>query len=217
MIRINLLGKRKDSPVPFALDEKLEKLGINIGDFSELLQGLVRLGTVALGLYVANYVPTYLHEEKMKQLDEKYSKLAVRTAELQKEVSSKRDIRKQMEQLNKEEVDLQRQLNAVNALQRNRSSAFVTLNDLVVNLSKSRKLWINDLKYEGQKIFMNGHSWEYIPINDFVKDISESTRYTNVLFKEVAAEEAKRVVPGVPESAQKIKKFALEFTVREME
>ncbi len=162
-------------------------------------------------------MPTYLYEEKVKELDEKHSKLAVKAEELQKELNTKRDIRKQMEQLNKEEVELQRQLNAVNALQRDRSSAFATLNDVVQQLAKTQKVWIEDLKYENRKVILNGRAWEYFPINDFVKAITESTRYTNVIFKEISAEEAKKLIAGVPEALQKTKRFSLEFNVRELE
>jgi Tfp pilus assembly protein PilN len=217
MIRINLLGKKKVAAMPFGLDEKLEKFGVSFTDFNELRPALVRLLVLFAGLYIANYVPTYLHEEKIKELDEKQTKLAQKSAELQKELNTKKDIRKQMEQLNKEEVELQRQLNAVNALQRDRASAFSTLNDIVQQLAKTQKVWVEDLKYENRKITLNGRSWEYFPVNDFVKSITESTRYTNVLFREIAAEEAKKPIAGVPEALQKTKKFNLEFTVRELE
>jgi len=217
MIRINLLGKKKIAAMPFGIDEKLEKLGVSLTDFNELRPALVRLITLVVGLYIGNFVPTYLYEEKMKELDEKQTKLAMKSGELQKELNTKRDIRKQMEQLNKEEVELQRQLNAVNALQRDRASAFSTLNDVVQQLAKTQKVWVEDLKYENRKVTLNGRAWEYFPINDFVKAITESTRYTNVIFREISAEEAKKLIAGVPEALQKTKKFSLEFNVRELE
>lgn len=217
MIRINLLGKKKAAAVPFGLDEKLAKLGISVDDFNELRPFLIRAVVLVVGLYVANFVPTYLHEQKVKELDEKIQKLTARSSELQRELASKKDIRKQMEQLNKEEVELQRQLNAVNALQRDRSQAFQTLNDVVVHLNKSQKVWIEELKYDKQKslVVLKGSAWEYFPINDFVKAITESTRYTNVLFKEIVAQEVAKPLPGVPEALQKTKKFSLEFGIRD--
>lgn len=215
MIRINLLGKKKAAAVPFGLDEKLAKVGVSVDDFTELRLPLLRVAVVVVGLYIANYVPTYLHEQKMKELDEKMQKLQARTTELTRELGTKKDIRKQMEQLNKEEVELQRQLNAVNALQRDRANAFTTLNDVVINLNKTQKVWIEDLKYDKTKVNLNGRAWEFFPINDFVKAITESTRYYNVLFKEITAEDAKKPVPGVPEALQKTKKFSLEFNVRD--
>lgn len=217
MIRINLLGKKKVAAMPFGIDEKLEKLGVSLTDFNDLRPAIVRIITLVVGLYIANFVPTYLHEEKMRELDEKQAKLTQKSSDLQKELNTKKDIRKQMEQLNKEEVELQRQLNAVNALQRDRASAFSTLNDIVQQLAKTQKVWIEDLKYENRKVILNGRAWEYFPINDFVKSIIESTRYTNVLFKEITAEDAKKLVAGVPEALQKTKKFSLEFIVRELE
>ena len=217
MIRINLLGKKKSASAAFGLDKQFEKLGINFSDIQELRPALVRVATVIVGLYIGNFVPTYLHEEKMRSLEAELSKLTAKSAELTKELATKKDIRKQMEQLNKEEVELNRQLNAVNALQQGRSLAFNTLNDIMVQLGKAGKIWIDDLKYENHKVTLTGRSWEYFAVNDFVKAITESTRYFNVLFKEIAAETPRYKIQGVPEALQKTKKFSLEFSVKEGE
>lgn len=215
MIRINLLGKKKVASVPFGLDEQFEKLGISLADLQELRPAIVRVATLAVGLYFANFVPTYLYEEKMRILGAELEKLTARSTELQHELAAKKDIRKQMEQLNKEEAELQRQLNAVNALQRGRSLAFGTLNDVMTQLTKTQKVWIEDFKYENRKVVLSGKSWDYFPVNDFVKSVTESTRYSNVLFKEVSAEAPKfKVIQGVPEAMQKTKKFFLEFDVK---
>lgn len=216
MIRINLLGKKKAAAVPFGLDERLEKLGFNLDEFNELRPALIRVAVLVAGLYVGNYVPTYLHETKVKELDEKLQKLTERSGELTRELSTKRDIRKQMEQLNKEESELQRQLNAVNALQRDRSQAFQTMSDIFGHLNKSQKVWLDDFKYEKTKgVTLSGRAWEYFPINDFVKSISESTRYSNVSFKEITAEKVQKPIQGVPEVLQKTKKFSLDFVVKD--
>jgi Tfp pilus assembly protein PilN len=218
MIRINLLGKKKVASVPFGLDEKFGKLGINIEDLQELRPGLVRVLFVVVGLYIGNFVPGYLHDEKVRQLDADMAKLSAKSSDLQRELATKKDIRKQMEQLNKEEVELNRQLNAVTALQAGRALAFNTLNDIMVQLGKVQKVWIDDLKYENHKISLTGHSWEYFAINEFVKAITESTRYSNVLFREIVAENPKfKPIQGIPESMQKTKKFSLEFNVKESE
>lgn len=218
MIRINLLGKKKTAAIPFGLDEKLDKLGINAGELQELRPALVRVLFVVVGLYIANFVPNYLHEEKVKTLDAQLQKLSAKAQELQKELATKKDIRKQMDQLNKEEVELNRQLNAVNALQQGRGMAFNTLNDIMVQLGKTGKVWIDDIKFDKKSIAMTGRSWEYFAINDFVKSITESTRYYDVLFKDIQAEAPRyKVIQGVPEALQKTKKFQLEFKVKEGE
>ncbi len=216
MIRINLLGKKKVAAAPFALDEKLEKIGVKPGDLLEFRSTFFKIVFIWAGLYAASYVPTHLHDERVRVLDAELATLTTKSADLQKELATKKDIRKQMEQLNKEESELQRQLNAVNALQQGRGMAFITLNDLVNQLEKSKKVWIDDVKLDDRKVILNGKSWEYIPINDFVKSITESTRYGNVLFKEIITEPSTmKPVPGVPESAMKIKRFGLEFSVKE--
>jgi Tfp pilus assembly protein PilN len=216
MIRINLLGKKKLAAVPFGLDEKLAKLGVNVDELQDLRPAAARVLFVAVGLYVANFVPTYLHEEKVRQLDAQFSQLSAKTSELQKELAAKKDIRKQKDQLDREEAELNRQLNAVESLKRGRSLAFGTLNDVVMQMLKSDKVWLEDIRYENHKITLTGRSWEYFAVNDFVKAVTESTRYSNVLFKEISAEPPKnKPIPGVPEALQKTKRFSLEFNVRE--
>ena len=218
MIRINLLGKKKSAGIPFGLEEKFERLGINVSDLQELRPALVRLAITIVGLYIGNYVPAYLHDEKIKRLDAQLAKLTAQSGELTRELASKKDIRNQMERLNKEEAELRRQLNAVTALQQGRNLAFNTLNDVVLQLQKVGKVWIENLEYKGHKITLLGRSWEYFAINEFVKGITESTRYTNVLFKEISAEAPKfKPIAGVPEALQKTKKFTLEFGVKEGE
>jgi Tfp pilus assembly protein PilN len=218
MIRINLLGKKKSAGIPFGLEEKFERLGISISDIQELRPALFRVAVTVVGLYIANFVPAYLHDEKVKQLDAQLSKLTAQSAELTRELASKKDIRKQMDQLNKEEVELNRQLNAVNALQQGRSLAFNTLNDLMLQLQKVGKVWVENLEFKGHRIVLAGRSWEYFAINEFVKGISESTRYTNVQFKDITAEAPKfKPIPGIPEALQKTKRFTLEFGVKEGE
>jgi Tfp pilus assembly protein PilN len=219
MIRINLLGKKKATQVPFGLGEKLEKLGVNTGDLQELRPAIVRVTTIAVGLYIGNFVPGYLHDERLATLDAELSKLTSKSSELQKELGTKKDIRKQMEQLNKEEVELNRQLNAVTALQQGRSLAFNTLNDIMVQLGKTGKIWIDDIKYEKRTITLTGRSWEYFAVNDFVKAVTESTKFYDVLFREIVAEQSPRYkgVAGIPEAMQKTKRFALEFKVKEAE
>lgn len=218
MIHINLLGKKKNAAASFAIDEKLQKIGVSSADLFEFRSAILKIVFIWGGLYLANYVPVYLHDEKVRALDAELGKLSARSAELQKEISSKKDIRKQMEQLNKEEAELQRQLNAVGALQAGRGTAFNALNDIVAQLDKSRKVWVDDIRLESRKVTLNGKSWEYIPINDFVKLITESTHYTNVLFKEIITEPSTlKPVPGVSAAAMKIKKFGLEFNLKDGE
>jgi hypothetical protein len=70
------------------------------------------------------------------------------------------------------------------------------------------------MKFDKTRVTMTGRSWEYFPINDFVKIITESTNYTSVNFKEIKAEDAKKVIPGIPTAIQKTKIFGLEFSLK---
>jgi Tfp pilus assembly protein PilN len=216
MIKINLLGKKKASAggLPFGLDEKFEKLGIRGGDLAELRPGLIRLVILGIGLYVGNYVPNYFHQKKIEELEGVIAGLSQKSEQLKRELTAKKDVRKQMEQLNKEETELQRQLNAVNALQKDRSLAFRTFDHIATSLPQ--KVWIKKLNYDERRVTISAACWEYFPITDFVRTVNESTQYTSVNFKDIKTESSSenKIVPGVPTAAQKIKNFELGFSVK---
>ncbi|MGZ3693941.1 MAG: PilN domain-containing protein [Bdellovibrionota bacterium] len=214
MIKINLLGKKKagGQKIPFGLDEQFAKLGITTADLQELRPHFVRLAILAVGLYLANYVPTYIHEEKMKTLDAQLAVLNTRAEALQKELASKKDMRAKMEELNRGEGELQRQLAAISALQKDRGLAFRSVDSIVSILPG--KVWINTLSYNHRQVRIGGSCWEYFPINDFVKSVTEAAQFRDVIFRGIQTEPAKVKVPGVAEQLQRIKNFDLEFTVK---
>lgn len=211
MIKINLLGK-KVAPAPFGLDSVFEKIGFKPEEFSELKPSLIRFASLLVLLYLANFVPSYLQQMKIQELDEKIKVLTERKEALQADLNAKKEFRKQMDQLNKEEVELQRQLNAINGLNRDRGLAFRTMDHIVTSLSP--KVWITKASYKDKSILIDGSSWEYFPINDFVKTITEFSQYTNVSFKWIKAEAPKKPISGIPAVAQKVKNFELEFKVK---
>ena len=211
MVKINLLGK-KATPAPFGLDSVFEKIGFKPEELGELRPGLIRIVVLLVLVYLANFVPTYLQQMKIKDLDAKVQVINDRKAVLQAELNAKKEFRKQMDQLNKEEVELQRQLNAINGLNRDRGLAFRTMDHIVSSVSS--KVWITKSTYKNKAVQINGSSWEYFPINDFVKTITEFSQYTNVVFKWIRAEAPLKPVTGVPLSAQKVKNFELEFRVK---
>lgn len=213
MIKINLLGKKKAvQGVPFGLDERLAKLGVTTSDLQEMRPHLVRLAILIVGVYLANYVPTYLHEEKKAELDAQIASLATKTEALNKELAAKKDLRKKMEELNKGESELNRQLAAIAALQKDRSLAFRAVDTVVTQLPG--KVWINNVTYSNRQVRISGSCWEYFPINDFVKSITESAQFRDVIFRGIQTEPSKNKVPGVAEQLQRIKNFDLEFMVK---
>ena len=78
MIRINLLGKKKVSNIPFGLGERLEKLGISGSDLAELRPAIAKIIFIIAGLYLGNFVPTYLHEQKIAALEARIAEMALR-------------------------------------------------------------------------------------------------------------------------------------------
>jgi Tfp pilus assembly protein PilN len=214
MIKINLLGKKHVAAgaVPFALDEKLARLGVTPSDLVEMRPGLIRLAVLLAGVYTLNWLPAYLHEQKIKELDVQLAEINDQSKRLSQELSTKKEIRGKMEQLNKEEVELQRQLNAVSALQKDRGIVFRHLDGLVGLVPQ--KVWINSIDYKERGFNLRGSSWEYFPINKFVEVLNASTMFTSLNFKGITTESGGPVVQGVPEALQKIKNFDMEFKLK---
>ena len=169
LIKINLLGK-KQTPAPSGLDVLLEKAGIKMDDLVALKMPLLKAGIMALGFYLAEYIPNAIQEQMIQELDVKLNAITQKTDALQKEVNAKREIRRQMEQLTKEENELNRQLNIISNLSRSRALAFKILDNITLMLPQ--KVWINRLEYTDGKLLVDGSSWEYFPVNDFVKSLN---------------------------------------------
>ncbi len=214
MIKINLLGRKQAAAggMPFGLDEQFSKLGFNASDFQEARPGLIRLAVLLVGFYLASFLPNYFHQTKLEELNAKNAKLTEQASALTKELNAQKGIRKQMEQLNNEENELQRQLNAVSNLQKDRSLAFRTMDNVIMSLPT--KVWLNHVDYKDRTVVLKGASWEFFSIHDFVKSINESIQYTNVIFKGIHAEPPSTYAPGIPEALQKVKNFELEFKVK---
>ena len=213
MIKINLLGKKKASAqVPFQLDERLAKLGVSTDQIMELRPQLVKLALLLVGVYAAGEIPAQIMAEKVRKLDQQIEQLGKTAQGLEKELASKKDLRRQMEDLNKGELELQRQLNAIVSLQKDRGLAFRTV-DSLVNLLPG-KVWVNEMSFNHRQMRITGSCWEYFPINDFVKSVSESSQFKDVIFRGIQTEPSKMKVPGIAEHMQRIKNFEMEFTVK---
>jgi Tfp pilus assembly protein PilN len=212
MIKINLLGKKKVANIPFGLDEKMAKLGVTTDDLTELRPQLIKLAILIAGVYLTNYVPNYLQAEKIKVLDAQIAVNTQKAQVLEKELASKKDLRRQMEDLNKGEVELQRQVNGILGLQKDRGIAFRTIDSLVASMPA--KVWMNDFSFNHRQVRVTGGSWEYFPINDFVKTITETSQFKDVIFRGIRADPPKGLIPGIAEQVQRTKSFELEFTVK---
>lgn len=148
----------------------------------------------------------------MREVDEKLTASTARQQTLLKELNTKKDMRRQMEELNQGEAELQRQLNAIAALQKDRGLGFRAIDNMLTVLPS--KVWLKTVSYSKRKVRVSGASWEYFPINDFVKSITEAAQFRDVIFRGIQTEAAKTKVPGVPEQLQRIKNFEMEFTAK---
>ena len=203
MIKINLLGKKKTTNIPFQLDEKLARFGIKPEDFETFKPLGMKLVVLTAGIYGASFGPEYFYK-----IDFDKEKTAIN-----KELRERREQRKEMEKLNKEESELKRQLDAVQSLNKERTTAFHTVLSIITDLPQ--KVWLTRLDYKDKKVVMEGASYDYFSINDFFKLVSDRTTNTNVIFRWMRAHPPTHVVAGVPLSVQQIKTFTLEYMVKE--
>ena len=213
MIKVNLLGKKKTNS-SFSIEEKLSVIGVKPGDFDAFKPIIIKLVAVGIGVYAAGLLPTYFYDKKLAAASAVLKDLEQQQNELQGQLAKKKDLRKQMEQLNKDEAEMQRQISTIEGISRNRSLAFRAL-DLVV-ASLPQKVWFEHLTYGNRRFGIKGFSWEYFAINDYIKQLNESAQFGEVNYKGVkAGNTAGPLVPGIPEAAQRVKLFDVDFVVKE--
>lgn len=215
MIRINLLGKKHvaGGGIPFGLDEKLANLGITPADLVELRPALIKLAVMLAGVYVVNMLPSYFHEKKKAELDVQLGQINEKSAVLQKELASKKEIRTKMEQLNREQDELQRQLDAITSLQRDKDILFRNLTGVLDLMPQN--IWVGSLDYRDRAFTLKGSSWEYFPIQDFMRSISLSTQFTGMNFKGLTSDlSGGAPSANLPEAIQKVKNFELVFKLK---
>jgi Tfp pilus assembly protein PilN len=212
MIKINLLGKKK-AQAPFGLDPALEKLGISTDDLLQLRPAALKIVACLALLYACDYIPSYIVEQKTAELDAQIKVVNDKSSKLQAELNTKKELRKQMEQLQKDEADINKQLSAINGLTKDRGLAFRAVDNVTTILPA--KVWFTKIDYAAHKMIISGSSWEYFAINDFVKSLNEISAFHGVNLSGISSEGTpKAIVPGVSEADQKIKSFDVDFTLK---
>jgi Tfp pilus assembly protein PilN len=212
MIKINLLGKKK-KPAPFGLDKLLEKAGVSSGQIEELKPAIPRILFIAAAIYISYFIPNYFLEQKIAELQGQQAVVSEKLTKLRAELGSMKKTRDAMDKLTKEEAEIDAQLATIEGLSRGRSTAFTALNGILELLPN--KVWIDRITYSDGSFSINGSSWEYFSINDFVRSLSESTKYEAVTLKNIRADAPSGTLePGVPAAEQKTKSFQIEMLVQ---
>lgn len=211
MLRVNLLGKKKKQ-VPFGLDKLLEKAGITSGQLEELRPTGKILAVLLVGMYVIGAVPDYWLEMKVEELQARLNEVSARAETFRKELGNLKGVRQKMEALQKEEAEVDKQLTTIQALSLNRDLAFRSLNSVLELMPTNA--WVEVLKYKDRVFTVDGAAWEYFTVNDFVRALSENTRFSAVTLRGIKADATKdRPIAGIPAADQKTKSFQLEFMV----
>lgn len=211
MLRVNLLGKKKKQ-VPFGLDKLLEKAGITSGQLEELRPAGKILAVLLVGMYVCGAAPEYWLEMKVEELQGRLNEVSARAETFRKELGNLKGVRQKMEALQKEEAEVDKQLTTIQALSLNRDLAFQSLNSVLELMPANA--WVEGLKYRDRVFTIDGAAWEYFTVNDFVRALSENTRFSAVTLRGIKADATKdRPIAGIPVADQKTKSFQLEFVV----
>lgn len=211
MLRVNLLGKKKKQ-VPFGLDKLLEKAGITSGQLEELRPTGKILAVLLVGMYVIGAAPDYWLEMKVEELQARLNEVSARAETFRKELGNLKSVRQKMEALQKEEAEVDKQLTTIQALSLNRDLAFRSLNSVLELMPANA--WVEVLKYRDRVFTIDGVAWEYFTVNDFVRALSENTRFSAVTLRGIRADATKdRPIAGIPAADQKTKSFQLEFVV----
>jgi len=212
MIKVNLLGKKKKT-LPFGIDKALEKAGVSEAQLEELKPALPKIGVILVGLYLANFIPNYFYEQRMAELQARQAQVSKTVGDLRKEIGSLKKVRQEMERLQKEEAEVDAQLSAIEGLSRGRERAFNVLNSIVEVLPQ--KVWLDRLDYRASSMSLAGSSWEFFPINDFVRSLTENTKFEAVTLRSIRAQPVANIEPGIPTADQKTKEFQIEMLVRD--
>jgi Tfp pilus assembly protein PilN len=212
MIKVNLLGKKKLGGLPPQLQAALDKAGITPEELYELRPGLIKVAVIAAGIYLGGIVPATLHQTKLDELATTLDDVSKKEEELRGSLKQKQAIRQQMNQLNNDERDMRSQLDAVNALQRDRGLSFRTV-DLFTKILPER-VWISEIKLSDRNVNLQVSAWTLPAANEFIRAITESTQFTDVRFNSITTTPPSAPVEGVRESVQAVKTFELSFKVK---
>ena len=217
MIKINLLGKQKQQNTGASAGglagilAKLKLGNLNSPEGKEMGQKALALG---LGLFIAYYIPMYIHDTKLAELEARMEVITKKSEALNKELVALKDVRRQMEELTKGLEELQRQLDIIEQLRAAKTFAF-KLVDSVGQLIP-RTAWLNHMEFNNaSNLFIEGSAWEYYSVNDLVKALSDSPYFDAVTLRSIQTEDNRNLQWGVPPEIQKVKNFQLEMLVKD--
>lgn len=215
MLKINLLQMKNkaiggDSPLGSILDS------IGMGDVSkedliEFQYIAFKAVFIAIGVYLAMYVPDMLLQQRIEELTLELNGLKQETGKLRRELKSKQAIREEMKAITTRENEIKRKLTVISSLDQDRYAAFKVMD--AVSLLIPKEVWIKNIDFTASTLKIAGESWEFIPINEFVSYLKQSPLFSDVRLVTIDSRPAQNQVPGVPESLQKIKSFQIEITI----
>lgn len=214
MIKINLLDKKANVSGPLAkVLEALNLTDVTPEEWATYRGFALKVLVFIIGIYVADFVPAKIREQKIAELDQTLQQLQSENQSLTQELRAKQAIRSEMEKINAAEAEIRGRLNVISSLDADRYRAFKVMDTL--SLLIPDRVWISRLAFTSKTLDVNGASWEFLPINDFVTLLKQSGVFDNVRLKQINTVQSPRgIVPGVALSLQTQKQYEINMDIR---
>lgn len=174
MIRINLLGQKPPRPARRAV-------AAGVGATLILLLASV---VVAFG------VLWYIHRDKDNQLQETLKKEEL----LKRERAELQNLERQLIQFQTEKDTLQRQIDVIKALDRNRTGGQELLTSLAGTVIRTDGLWLTGLSRKGNSLTLEGTAGSVKAVADFITQLRRSGYFDRVEIKEAKQDERNTAV-----------------------
>ncbi len=216
MLRINLLQMKSKWIASGVLAEVLGPLGlteVSTEELAKLRVILLKTICIVVGIYLGAAIPAHFLQKEIDEVNVEIAKMNTQLEKLRLELKAKQSIREEMKAMAEKEEEIKRKIKIISKLKQERYSAFRVMD--TVSLLIPKEVWIKNADFSGAKLKLQGESWEFIPINEFVSGLKQSQVFTDVKLVAVNSKLASNQIEGIPKSLQKIKSFEVQITINQ--
>ncbi len=213
MLKINLARKTSKGKGRSGASLSSVNLGESLSGLNDYIQGIMKIAIMVAGSWFVLGIPEKQIQKKVAELDTQIGTLNGEKNTLQAEVRKNSGVNAQMQETNKRIGEITRKLSIINALDMDRQVGFNIMNLMSKTIPK--KVWLETIRLNNGKIELAGASWELIPINHFLKILENSQKFIDIRLKSISSSPARKIIPGIPESLQRIKKFNVSMGIKQ--
>ena len=178
MIRINLLGLKKDVPKGGGAPT----ITMEGAKLTAMFVVIIALGVVAL---VGHWY----------MLTAENTKLTKELQDAQAEKTRLATAKTQYEQFEKQRQFLERRQNIITSLKSNQSGPVTLLNTIASTVSASEQLWLTSFTNDGPKVEMDGVAGNVNTVADFIAHLKSTGQFKTIEIRESSQSDAFRDIP----------------------